>query len=105
MCSKTHQLTQKQSDKIDYLINLVDDPPLVLGFLEVRVREEEEHFLELALLEEVGQVLHRVRPQAGDVCVATRILKSERSDPILNVIRYLDSDFHSDHKLVREHGG
>ena len=49
---------------------LVDDPPLVLGLLEVRVGEEEEHLLQLPFPEEVGQVLHGVGPQAGDVAVA-----------------------------------
>jgi hypothetical protein len=41
---------------------LVDDAPLVFGFLEVRVREQEEHLGELAFPEEVGQILHGIAP-------------------------------------------
>ena len=85
--------------------NLVDDPPLVLGLLEMRVREEEEHFLELAFLEEVWQVLHGVGPKAGDVGVAAGILQPQRFDPVLDVVRDLHPDLHSDHQLFRKHCG
>ena len=61
---------------------LVDDPPLVLGLLEVGVGEEEEHLLELSLPEEVGEVLHGVGPQAGDVAVSAgrRVLLAQSGD-------------------------
>ena len=85
--------------------NLVDDPPLVLGLLEMRVRKEEEHFFELALLEEVWQVLHGVGAKAGDVGVAARILEPQRSDPVLHVVGDLDPDLHSHHELFGKHGG
>ena len=50
---------------------LVDDPPLVLGLLEVRVREQEEHLAQLTLAEEVGEVLHGVGAETRDVGVLT----------------------------------
>lgn len=41
----------------------------MVALLEVRVREEEEEFAELAASEEVRQVLHRVAPHARNVLV------------------------------------
>ena len=41
------------------------------SLLEVGIWEEEEHLLELSLPEEVGEVLHGVGPEAGDVAVPT----------------------------------
>ena len=35
----------------------------------MRVWKEEEHLLELSLPEEVGEILHGVGPEAGDVAV------------------------------------
>ena len=57
---------------------LVDDPPLVLGLLEMRIREQEEHFRELPLPEEIGQIFHGVTPETGDVSELSWILRSER---------------------------
>jgi hypothetical protein len=34
----------------------------VLGLLKVWIREEEEHLAQLAFVEKVGQILHRVAP-------------------------------------------
>ena len=38
----------------------VDDAKAVLGLLKVRIREEEEDFVELAFVEKVGEELHGV---------------------------------------------
>lgn len=47
-----------------------NDPPFVLGLLKVGVREEEEHLSELSFKKEVGEVLHGIATNAGDVLVA-----------------------------------
>jgi hypothetical protein len=46
----------------------------MVGSLEVRVREQKEQLSELALLEEVGQVLHGVGADAADVLVLPWVL-------------------------------
>jgi hypothetical protein len=55
--------------------DLVDDPPLVLRLLEMWIRKEEEHFLQLTLDEEVRKVFHRVRSKTSYVRVAAWILQ------------------------------
>ena len=66
--------------------NLIYDPPLVFGFLEMRVRKEEKHFLELPLLEKIWQVLHCVRTKTGDVRVISRILKPQGANPVFDIV-------------------
>lgn len=87
--------------KLSYLI---DDPPLVLGLFKMRIRKEEEHLFQLPFLEKIWQVLHGIGAKAGDVVVASRILKPQSSNSVLDVVRDLDPDFHTDHQLVRKHG-
>lgn len=54
----------------------IDDSPLVLWLLEMRIRVEEEHLGQLALVEVVGEIFHRVRSEARDVVVFARIQDS-----------------------------
>ena len=63
--------------------------------LEVWVREQEEHLRELTLLEEVGQVLHGVTPETGNVCVLARVLGPQGNHSVLHIIRNLHTDLHS----------
>ena len=79
-----------------------DDPPLELGLLEVRVREEEEHLGELPLPVEVWQELHRVGADHRHVLVLVRVLLPQRLNPVGDIVRHLHTDFHPQHQLVRE---
>ena len=76
---------------------LIDNPPLVLGFLEVRVREQEEHFGQLTLPEEIGQIFHGISPEASHVSELSRVLRSESRDFVFHIIRDLHSDLHPCH--------
>ena len=72
----------------------------MFSFLEVWVREKEKHLGELTLFEEVGQVLHGVAPETGNVRVLARVLGSQGYNSVLYIIRNLDTDLHS-----LKHGG
>lgn len=75
----------------------VDDPPLVLGLLEVGIGEEKEQFCELALLEEVGEVLHGVGANHGNVAVASRVIVSQCRDAVVNIVAHFDANFDAQH--------
>lgn len=49
-----------------------DDARLVLARLEVRVREADEDLGQLVSGEKIGEELHRVGPESGDVLVPAR---------------------------------
>ena len=64
---------------------LIDDSPLVLGFLEVRVREEEKHFFQLTFGKETRQVLHRIPPNAGDVTILSWLFQPQGFNPLKEI--------------------
>lgn len=92
-----------------------NNPLLVLARLKVRIREEEEELRQLlsrqgnqyssshrpaqttnlALLEEVGEELHRVSPDDRDVLELARVDEPLGSDLVVNVGRDLDTDLHA----------
>lgn len=78
----------------------VDNPPLVLWSLEMRIRIQEEHFLELSLVEVISEIFHRVGANACDVLVLSRVDFPQHFNAILNVVRNFNSDFHADGNLV-----
>ena len=47
--------------------SLIDNSPFVLGFLEMRVREEEKDFCELPLFKKARQIFHCITSQAGNI--------------------------------------
>ena len=65
---------------------LINDPPLVLGFLEMWIREQKKHFGQLALPEEIRQIFHGISPEASHVSVLSRVLRSEGSDLVFHIV-------------------
>ena len=59
----------------------------------------------LSLSEEVGQVLHCVGAEAGDVLVLAGMLRPQSGDTVRHVVRHLDADLHAQHQHLREHCG
>eukprot|EP01139_Manchomonas_bermudensis_P010786 Amastigsp_a341109_223.p2 type:complete len:218 gc:universal Amastigsp_a341109_223:693-40(-) len=76
-----------------------DDAPLEVFCFEMRVREQKEHLGELSALEKVREILHRVGSAHGDV-VAKVVVRPERFDPLLHVLRDLGSNLHPQHEFV-----
>lgn len=74
----------------------------MLRTLEMRIRIEEEDLGQLMFGKEIGQILHGVRPQAGDVPVLLGMQMAQRLDPVHYVVGYLDADLHADGELVRK---
>ena len=77
-----------------------DDAPFVFRLLEMRVGKQEEHLAELALAEVVWEILHRVRPDARDVAVATRVLGAQGRDSFLHVVRNFHTNLKSEHQCA-----
>lgn len=69
-----------------------DNAGLALAGLEVRVREAEEEAGEGGAREEVGQELHRVGAQRGDVLIRGRLLGSEGEDARVGEVVHLVAD-------------
>ena len=61
---------------------LIDDSPLVLGLFEVGIGKEKKHLFQLALFKEARQVLHGIATDAGNVPEPSRILLSQRFNPL-----------------------
>lgn len=91
---QTHSLSKHIS--VFTQVAPVDDPPLVLRLLEVRVRIQEKHFLELSLVEIVCEIFHGVGANAGDVLVLAWMQMSQHFDPVLYEVADFHSDLHSD---------
>ena len=69
----------------------------MLPSFEMRVWEAEEDLGKLTFSEEVGEELHRVGPETGDILVTTsaRILIPQCFDAVLNELCDFSSDFHT----------
>ena len=95
VCNGVHHASNSESVGVLSQKTLLDDSPPMVRRLEVGIGEQEEELLELALVEKVGQVLHRIGTNAADVLVPPRMLATERDAPFLHVLTHLVSDFHA----------
>lgn len=78
----------------------------MLALFEMRIREQEEQFRQLALFEKVWQEFHGVHSHDGDVLVVVRIIGvTESLDALIHIILDLHTDFHAHHQGVREKRG
>lgn len=56
----------------------------------------------LSFTKEVGEVLHRIAANAGNILIASRFRGTQWLDTISNIIRHFHTDLHSQHELIRE---
>lgn len=83
--------------------NCANDASLVLGSLEVRIRIEKEHLLQLVLVEVMRQVFHGIGADASYVPVAAGVLRSEGLDAVYYIVGHLDPNLHAQRQAVRKH--
>lgn len=85
-----------------------DDAGLVFARLEVGIGEEEEEGGEGMLSKVVGEELHGVGANDGDVLkgggVAGCVRNAQGLDAILNILRDLNSNFEAEHESIGEEG-
>lgn len=68
----------------------------------MRIRIEEEHLAELALVEEVGEIFHGIRANACDVIIFSRVQNAQHFDSVLDVVGNFHTNLHADGNLVGE---
>ena len=71
-------------------------------FLEVRIREAEEHLRKLPFSNVVGKVLHGICAQNGGILVLSGVLFPQILDAQIHVFSNLHSDLQTQNELLRE---
>ncbi|CAK5268596.1 unnamed protein product, partial [Mycena citricolor] len=95
MASKSGNASRAKSVGILCQQRWRDDPRLVFSLFEMRIGEEKKQGREGMLVEEIREKLHSIGADNRDILIFAFFGDTECSDAILNILRYLDPDFHA----------